>query len=52
MRAISAILDAVASLVERLLPGRATRFLVSIVLTIAVGLIIYVVSSAKLARWL
>ncbi len=52
MRAISALLDAVASLVERLLPGRATRFLVSIGLTIAVGLIIYVVGSAKLAKWL
>lgn len=52
MRAISAILDGVASLVERLLPGRVTRFLVSIVLTIAVGLIIHVTSSAKLARWL
>ena len=52
MKAISAILDAVASLVERLLPGRATRLLVLIVLAIAVGLIIYVVSSAKLARWL
>lgn len=52
MRAISAILDAVASLVERLLPGRATRIIMSIMFAVAVALIIYVVNSVKLARWL
>jgi len=52
MRAISAILDGVASLVEPLLPGRATRFIVSISLAAAVALIIYAVNSVKLARWL
>lgn len=52
MRAVSAILDGVASLVERLLPGRATRIIVSILLAVAVASIIYAVNSVKLARWL
>lgn len=52
MRAISAILGGVASLTERLLPGRATRLIVSILMAAAVGLIMYVVNSVNLARWL
>lgn len=52
MRAISAILDGAASLVERLLPGRTTKVIMSISIAVGVALIIYVVNSVKLARWL
>jgi hypothetical protein len=52
VRAISAGLDGVASLVERVPPGRVTSIIASVLLTVALALIIYAVNAVKLARWL
>ena len=51
MRPIVILLDAVARIVERLLPGRAGRFAAAAVLIVAILAITYVASFPKLARW-
>lgn len=51
MRAISTLLDALMTLLERFLPGRA-KLLPLVVLAGFVAFLMYVVNAVKLARWI